>query len=103
MIPGTIPRATRALRIAAFVAIACSAPQSAHTQSCAHNVVLNAGTVIVVRLDQALSSKESNKGDKFTATVKENTGQTDLYALPSGTQIEGIIRLARPKKDKDPV
>lgn len=102
MITHKIPGAIRALRLASLVTIACSATQFAHAQSRTRNVALNAGTVIAVRLDEALSSNESNKGDKFTATVKENTGKTDPYALPSGTQVEGIVRLVRPKKDKQP-
>ena len=99
---GTFPRASRALRLATIVAIAISAPQFANAESRARTVALGVGTVIAVRLDEALSSNESNKGDKFTATVKENTGETDPYALPSGTKIEGIVRLSRPKKDKNP-
>ena len=102
MMPSTNTRMTRALRLAALVAIACSAPQFAHAEPRARGVALNAGTVIAVRIDKALSSNVSLKGDKFTATVKENTGSADPYGLPSGTQIEGIVRFARPKKDKNP-
>lgn len=100
MIPGTLASAYRALRVAAMVAIACSATQYAYARG--GSITLNAGTVIAVRLDEALSSNESNNGDKFTATVKESTGNVDPYGLPPGTRIEGIVRLARPKKDKNP-
>ena len=93
---------TRALGMVALMAIACSAAQITQGQSQARNITLNTGTVIAVQLDDTLSSNESNKGDKFTATVKENTGKTDPYALPSGTKIEGVVRLARPKQDKSP-
>lgn len=101
-IQGAVSRATRAALPALLAAITCAAPQVTHAQSSTRNVRLSAGTVIPVRLDEALSSNTSNKGDKFTVTVKENTGKTDPYALPSGTQIEGVVRLARPRQDKNP-
>ena len=102
MIPTTFPHVKRALRLAGVVALACSAPSLTHAQSHIHNVTLSAGTVIIVRLDKALSSNESNKGDRFTATVQERNGQSNPYALPSGTQVAGVVRLVRPKKAKDP-
>lgn len=102
MIPGTSAGAKRMLRLAALVAITSVVPQCAHAQFHKRKVALNAGTVIAVRLDEALSSNESNKGDKFSATVNNDAGAADAYALPEGTRIEGIVRFARPKKDKDP-
>ena len=84
------------------MAIAISAPQFANAESHARTVALGVGTVITVRLDDALSSNETHKGDKFTATIKDNASETNPYALPSGSQIEGVVRLARPKKEKNP-
>lgn len=104
MIPGINTRATRTLGLVALVAITCSAPQIAHAQSRTRNVTLNAGTVLAVHLDEALSSKGSKKGDTFKATVKENANAdtTNAWDLPPGTQIQGVVRLVRPKKDKQP-
>ena len=68
----------------------------------ARHVTLGAGTVITVKLDQTLSSNESNKGDRFIATVKDIKDRNDPYGLPAGTEIEGYVAAARPKKDKKP-
>jgi len=52
-------------------------------------IMLNAGTVIPVRLDNSLDSKSTMAGDRFTTTVR--SGQ-DNAGLPDGTRIEGVIR-----------
>lgn len=62
---------------------------------------LEAGSVLPVKLDDALSSKNSRKGDTFTATIR-NDADTEYYRLPTGTRVEGIVRDVRPKQDKDP-
>ena len=64
-------------------------------------VSLEAGSVVPVKLDDALSSKTSRKGDTFTATIR-NDADTDYYRLPSGTRMEGIVRDVRSQKDKEP-
>lgn len=60
---------------------------------------LPAGTVIPVRLDNSLSSKEASRGDKFTATVIRGS---DDAGLPEGTRIEGTVREANPSSDGRP-
>ena len=62
---------------------------------------LDSGTVIPVRLNNELSSKYSRRGDKFTATLRSETEQ-EGYGFPVGTKIEGVVRAARPRQDKDP-
>ena len=52
---------------------------------------LEAGSVIPVRLNETLSSNSSQKGDTFTATVR--TGQSEDFGLPSGTKIDGLVKL----------
>jgi len=64
-------------------------------------VSLDAGAVLPVKLDDALSSKNSRKGDTFTATIRNDT-DTEYYRLPTGTRVEGVVRDARSQKDKDP-
>jgi hypothetical protein len=54
-------------------------------------MTLPTGTVIPVRLDEALSSNENREGDRFTATVV--SGRDDA-GLPEGTRIEGVVREA---------
>jgi hypothetical protein len=62
-------------------------------------VVLPSGTVIPVTLDAPLSSKDSQKGDKFSATVRSGN---DDGGLPEGTRIEGVIREAYATGDGKP-
>lgn len=76
-----------------------SAPVRAAAQT--RTIALEAGSVIPVKLDDALSSKNSRKGDTFTATIRNDT-DTDYYRLPAGTRVEGVVRDVRSQKDKDP-
>src|SRR5438067_3663786 len=62
-------------------------------------VVLPAGTVIPVRLDAGLSSKDSQRGDKFSATVKPGNGDA---GLPEGTRIDGVVREVERSQDGRP-
>ena len=54
---------------------------------------LPSGTVIPVRLDDALSSKSAARGDRFTATVIPGA---DNAGLPDGTRLEGVVRESVP-------
>lgn len=63
----------------------------------ASRVVLDAGTVVPITLDQNLSSDHSVKGDTFTATVKRG-----YMGLPDGTRIEGVVRNAVAKRGDKP-
>jgi len=62
-------------------------------------LMLPAGTVIPVKLDQSLDSKHSQPGDRFFASVKQ--GRDDA-GLPYGTRIEGVVREALPSGDGKP-
>jgi hypothetical protein len=48
---------------------------------------LPTGSVLQVRLNDAIGSDRSQRGDRFTATVTGNSG----YGLPSGTRVEGVV------------
>jgi hypothetical protein len=67
-------------------------------------VVLSPGTVVAARLDDALSSDGSAKGDTFMATVKDEDrrGEHGSNALPVGTKIWGFVRDVHAKHDKSP-
>ncbi len=54
-------------------------------------MTLPSGTVIPVTLDNSLSSKDNQRGDKFTGTVKYGN---DDSGLPEGTRIEGVVQEA---------
>lgn len=53
---------------------------------------LPSGTVFNVTLDQRLSARASNVGDRFTATVNEPiVAATGHVAVPAGAQVHGVI------------
>ena len=57
-------------------------------------------TVIPVRLDTDLSSNESRRGDRFTASLDSSNG---VYGqLPGGTKIEGRVVTATRQDGDDP-
>lgn len=63
---------------------------------------LDSGTVIAVKLNEALSSKNNRKGDTFTTTVTKADDDDDFDTLPTGTKVEGVVRSAEAKNGKDP-
>jgi len=60
-----------------------------------------ASTVIPVSLDNSLSSSNSRRGDRFTATVR-TTGNDYYGMLPSGTRVEGRVVTARAQRGNEP-
>jgi len=62
---------------------------------------LATNTVIPVSLDNTLSSVDSRKGDRFTATVETSDGG-DYAGLPSGTKVEGTVTAVHPQRGNDP-
>jgi hypothetical protein len=54
-----------------------------------------ADTVIAVVLDQAISSKTSNAGDKFTATVESPVEVEGKVVIPKHAHAEGVVRDAK--------
>lgn len=79
----------------------CSIGLLTNAQECGRSIKLNSGTVIPVKLDSELSSAQSYKGDTFTATVQDSS-KSNYYGLPSGTQVEGVVRSVKPKDGKHP-
>jgi hypothetical protein len=65
----------------------------------ADRVVMSAGSVLKVRLDDAIGSDRSQRGDRFLATVE--TADTG-YNLPSGTRIEGVVTDVRKARKDQP-
>jgi hypothetical protein len=62
----------------------------------AEPIVLPAGTVITVRLGQAVGSKISNSGDTFPASVAEPVVVGSRTAIPTGAEAEGTVVQAAP-------
>jgi len=60
-------------------------------------VVIPAGTVITVRLQQALGSKISNTGDTFAATVANPISVHGKVAIPASSSAQGTVVEAQAK------
>jgi hypothetical protein len=58
-------------------------------------LVVPADTVIVVVLDQTISSKTSKPGDRFTATVESPIEAEGKVAIPKGARAEGVVSDAK--------
>ena len=54
------------------------------------------GTVLTVRLNQAVGSKISNSGDPFSASIVEPVQVGDKVVIPKGAEASGIITDAVP-------
>ena len=50
------------------------------------------GTEIVLRLDDALSSRTARREDRFDASVLRAVRAGDMVAIPAGTRVRGIVR-----------
>jgi hypothetical protein len=57
-------------------------------------VTLDNGSVLDVRLNNTLSSRNAQRGDTFSATVTQNRSSND-YGLPPGTRVEGVVEDVR--------
>jgi hypothetical protein len=73
-----------------------SAPKAARETPAVQPVVLPAGTVITVRLGQAVGSKISNSGDTFPATVASAVVANGVTVIPAGARAEGTVVQAAP-------
>jgi len=60
-------------------------------------IVLPAGTVLTVRISQALSSKDSQTGQTFLATLAQPVSVGGKAALPAGSTLSGTVVNAKSK------
>src|SRR5579863_4595602 len=77
-----------------------SAGQKGSDSSLAHvfspkPIVIPAGTEIVVTADQAVSSKDSNSGDHFDASLAEPVVVGDKVVIPKGAKASGTVTDAK--------
>jgi len=69
-----------------------SAAPAEATESAVHKPpTLPEGTVLTVRLNEAVSSKTNHAGDKFTATVDEPVEVGSKVAVPKGASVSGTV------------
>lgn len=59
-------------------------------------MVIPAGTIITVVLDQAVGSKISSPGQQFSATVSHPVETDGQVVIPKGASASGIVREAKP-------
>jgi hypothetical protein len=60
-------------------------------------IIVPAGTVLTVRVGQALSSKNSNAGDSFTATLVQPVSVEGVPAIPARSAVVGTVVTAKAK------
>jgi hypothetical protein len=58
-------------------------------------IVVDAGTPIVVTVDQSVSSKTSNSGDHFDASLAEPVMVGEKQVIPSGAKVQGTVTDAK--------
>src|SRR5882724_8092949 len=58
-------------------------------------LVVPADTVLTVVLDQTISSKTTQSGEKFSATVERPVEVEGKVAIPKGARAEGIVKDAK--------
>jgi hypothetical protein len=58
-------------------------------------VILPEGTVLTVRLNETVSSKNNNSGDRFTATVEEPVEAGGKVVIPKGASVTGTVTEAK--------
>lgn len=58
-------------------------------------LVVPADTVISVVLDQTISSKTANAGDKFSATIQSPVDIDGKVAIPKGARADGVVEDAK--------
>ncbi len=72
------------------------APKLQRRAERAERVVIPAGTVLTVRLGQAVGSKISNSGDSFAAALAQPVVVGGATVIPSGADAEGTVVQAAP-------
>jgi len=58
-------------------------------------VMVDAGTVLTVTLDQTVGTKENNSGDRFEASLAEPVTVNGTTVLPQGTKASGTVVTAQ--------
>ena len=89
--PGTAPQTANAGQTATGTA---PAPQPSLKTRAANQpgpITIPAGTVVTVRTSQALSSKTSQAGETFTATVAQPVNVGESVAIPDGAKATGTV------------
>lgn len=65
--------------------------KTARRETGVHNLTMPAGTVLRVRIDNALSTRESSLGDPLTGSLVEPVVMNGEEVLPAGTRFTGHV------------
>jgi hypothetical protein len=84
-------------RPAAHVVPPVESAKAVEAKQMEQHLVVPAGTVLSVRLAQELSSKSSNVGDSFTATLAQAVLVDGRSLIPEGTTASGKVSEAAPQ------
>jgi hypothetical protein len=68
---------------------------AASAQPAPQPIVIRAGKILSVTVDQSISSKTANNGDHFDASLAEPVTVDGQEVLPAGTRLTGIVTDAR--------
>jgi hypothetical protein len=69
--------------------------QQAAAQPAPQPIVIPAGKILSVTIDQQISSKTSNNGDHFDASLAEPVSVEGAAVLPTGTRVTGVVTDAK--------
>lgn len=94
---GTEPAPQPGLRQGSAARAKNAAPTGAGTKTAAAAITLPSGTVLTVRMGESLSSKTSQVGETFTATVAEPVEVDGATVVPTGADAAGHVTAAVPK------
>jgi hypothetical protein len=59
-------------------------------------IVLPAGTVLSVRINEALGSKTSQQGETFSGSLTSPVSSGDNVVIPKGAEVSGVVTQAHP-------
>jgi hypothetical protein len=72
-----------------------SAPEAKPERPARQPIVIPAGKVLVVTVDQSISSKTANTGDHFDASLARPVTVDGKEVLPRGTKVSGVVTDAK--------
>jgi hypothetical protein len=72
-----------------------ASPASSKAEAVAAPLVVPTGTVLTIRLDQAVGSKISQSGEPFTGTLSSAIDVDGKAAIPAGARASGVVSDAK--------
>lgn len=92
------PATTSPASAATPAPVATVAPAAATTSATQKNITIPAGTTLLVRINQPLSTDSVRTGDRFTAHLDAELVVNDVLVAPKGTPVYGTVLFAERAK-----